>query len=153
LPVKILIVVDSVYGNTLKIAEAIKEALKPAGEVSLVRPAEANLQDLPSLGLLLVGSPVQGGRALKPVQDFLNRIPSGGLKRVNVATFDTRMKGAFPKLFGFAGARIADALKSKGGNLVAPAEGYFVKGREGPLLEGEIERAGAWAKGLAQNKA
>jgi hypothetical protein len=30
--------------------------------------------------------------------------------------------------------------------LIAEPEGFFVKASKGPLLEGELERASAWAK-------
>jgi len=36
------------------------------------------------------------------------------------------------KLFGYAAGHIADSLKSKGGYLAAPPEGFIVKGNEGP---------------------
>ena len=44
----------------------------------------------------------------------------------------------------------AQAVKKKGGNLVAPPEGFFVKDREGPLKEGELERTADWAKGIVK---
>ncbi len=52
------------------------------------------------------------------------------------------------KMGGYAAPRIVEALKKKGGNLVVPPEGFLVKDREGPLKEGELERAATWAKGL-----
>ena len=38
------------------------------------------------------------------------------------------------------------ALEKKGGELVIPPEGFYVGDTEGPLLEGELERAADWAK-------
>jgi hypothetical protein len=32
---------------------------------------------------------------------------------------------------------------------VAPPESFFVNGKEGPLVEGELDRATAWAESLA----
>jgi flavodoxin len=145
---KALVVYDSVYGNTEKIARAIAGALGKPGEVKAVKPVEANPAGLSSLELLVVGSPVQGGRATKAVQAWLGAIPKGGLKDVRVATFDTRMKHFVATLMGYAGDRLARALKEKGASLVGNPGGFIVKGKEGPLLEGEIERAAAWAKGL-----
>jgi flavodoxin len=49
---------------------------------------------------------------------------------------------------GYAAKPIADKLKKKGGKLVLPPEGFFVQGSEGPLKEGEVERAAEWAKQL-----
>lgn len=36
-------------------------------------------------------------------------------------------------------------LKSKGGALLLPGEGFYVQGMKGPLVEGELERAEQWA--------
>jgi len=50
--------------------------------------------------------------------------------------------------FGYAAKPIADILVKKGGELFAPPEGFFVKGREGPLKDGELQRAAIWARAL-----
>ena len=50
------------------------------------------------------------------------------------------------KLFGYAAKPIADRLKKKGGELTIPPEGVYVKGTEGPLKEGELERAADWLR-------
>jgi len=52
------------------------------------------------------------------------------------------------RLFGYAAAPIAKRLKSKGGELVLAPEGFVVKDTEGPLKEGELDRAAAWARQL-----
>jgi hypothetical protein len=41
-------------------------------------------------------------------------------------------------------------LKGKGVTLVAPAQYFYVEGREGPLEEGEVSRAKEWARKLAE---
>ena len=149
---KTLVVYDSVYGNTEKIARAIGEAIAPSGELKVLRASEAKPSDLQSLDLLIVGAPTQAGKATTAIQEFLDKIPANALKNVRVAAFDTRVKVFIAKLFGYAAGRIADSLKDKGGNLAAAPEGFLVKGREGPLVEGELERAAGWAKGLVTSK-
>ena len=54
------------------------------------------------------------------------------------------------KMGGYAAPRITNAFKKKGGNLAVTPEGFFVKGKEGPLKEGELERAASWAKEIAK---
>jgi len=147
---KALVVYDSVYGNTEKIARAIGGAI--AGEVKVLRPGEVNPSDLASLDLLIVGSPTQGGRATPAIQEFLSKIPANALKNISVASFDTRFSTRLVKIFGYAAGRIANVLKDKGGRLVAPPEAFIVKSREGPLKEGELERAASWAKGIIESK-
>jgi flavodoxin I len=147
---KTLVVYDSLYGNTEKIAKAIGGAI--IGEVRLLPVGQANPAELKSLDLLIVGSPTQGGRATKPMQAFLDKIHETALKGIKVATFDTRYSSKFVKIFGYAAGRIADNLKGKGGNLVVPPEGFFVTGSKGPLKDGELERAAAWAKKISEGK-
>ena len=144
---KALVVYDSVYGNTEKIARAIGAAI--AADVRVLRAAEVSPSELGAIDLLVVGSPTHGGKPTESVQEFLSRISPGALKNVRVTSFDTRVKVVIARLFGYAAGRIAGGLKGKGGRLVAPPQGFIVKGNEGPLAEGELERATNWAKGIA----
>jgi flavodoxin I len=151
-PMKALVVYDSVYGNTEKIARAVGEAITPSGEVKVLRAGEANPSELASVDVLIVGSPVHGGRPTPAVQDFLNKMTRQSLKDIKIAAFDTRATSKFAKIFGNAAGRIAGQLTKKGGVLTVPAEGFFVTGTRGPLKEGELERATAWAKGILEAK-
>jgi flavodoxin len=146
--VKSLIVYDSTYGNTEKIARAIGAAL--TGDVKVQKAGEVNIAELASYDLLVIGSPTYGGRPMPTVADFLGKIPDDAVKGKNVAAFDTRIPTKFAKLFGYAADRIAKSLKDKGANLMVPAEGFFVNGKSGPLKDGEEARAATWAKGLGK---
>lgn len=147
---KALIVYDSTYGNTEKIAKAIGAAL--TGEVKVLRAGEVNPAELNAFDLLVIGSPTYGGRPMPSVAELLNKIPESAIKGKNIAAFDTRIPTKLAKIFGYAADRIAKNLKEKGGNLVVPGEGFFVNGKEGPLKEGELERAASWAKELSKGK-
>jgi flavodoxin len=149
---KALIVYDSVYGNTEKIARAIAGVLTPSGEVKVLRAGEANPSELKSVDLLIVGSPTQGGKPTKAIQDFLNKLLEPAIKGIDVAAFDTRFSTKLVGIFGYAAGKIADSLKRKGGTLILPPEAFFVKSREGPLKDGELERAAAWAKRILEIK-
>jgi len=137
---KAVIVYDSVYGNTEKIARAIAEAITPSAEVKVLRAGEANPSDLASIGLLIVGSPTHGGKPTPAIQDLLNKVPKLSLQGINVAAFDTRISTKLVGVFGYAAGRIAGNLKKRGGTLIASPEGFFVTGSKGPLKEGELER-------------
>jgi flavodoxin I len=143
---KTLIVYDSQFGNTEQIAKAIEAAVD--GDVRILRAGAANPSDLQGIGLFILGSPTQGGSSSPAMREFLTKIPDNGLKGVKFAVFDTRMTNKLVGIFGYAAKRIADALKDKGGNLVSPPEGFFVKASKGPLKDGELERAALWAKDL-----
>ncbi len=145
---KTLIVYDSVYGNTEKIAKAIGGAI--TGEVKMVRVGEVNSSELKTIDLLIIGSPTQGGRPTPAIRDFLDKVPEASLKGINVAAFDTRIPTKLVGVFGYAAGKIAGSLKTKGGTLILSPEGFFVKGTEGPLKEGELEHAASWAKEIAK---
>jgi flavodoxin I len=153
---KAMVVYDSAFGNTEKVAQAIGQALSSPEEVAVVRAANVTPEQLAGVSLLVVGSPTQKFRPLAAITDFLKAIPGGALKGVRVAAFDTRITQSrvdeirilsfFVKIFGYAAKPIADRLVKKGGELVAPPEGFYVTDTEGPLLDGELERAAAWAR-------
>ena len=155
---KAFIIYDSWYGNTEKIAQAIGNGL--AGEVKVVRVGEANPSELKTCDLLIVGSPVHGGRATPELDAFIKQLPANSLEGTSVATFDTRFEleeqGAGLRLvmniFRYAAERIAKALVKKGGILVAKPEGFIVEEKEGPLKQGELERATKWAIQLSLAK-
>jgi flavodoxin len=148
---KALVVYDSVHGNTEQVARAIAEALALVGDVTLRRAGEADVADMASVDLLIVGSPTHGGKPTPAVQEFLGKIPSNALANVRVAAFDTRVKNFVATLFGYAAGRIGTSLQSKGGRLAVEPEGFLVKGSEGPLEPGEAERAAGWAKRMMES--
>lgn len=151
---KVWVVYDSVYGNTEKIARAIGEGLKSAGEVRVVRTTEADPVQLKHADLLVIGSPTQAFAPIAGTKAFIKALVPGQLENIKIAAFDTRMdvKEVNSKLltfmagiFGYAAEKIARGLKKAGGVEVVPPAGFIVHGQEGPLKEGELERAATWA--------
>ncbi|MBU7016773.1 MAG: flavodoxin family protein [Theionarchaea archaeon] len=145
---KVLVVYDSKYGNTKKIAEAIGDT--SGGRVVHVDVVDSS--ELENLDLFIVGSPTHGGRPTPAIQDFLKNIPNSSIRDINVAAFDTRFSKRWVKIIGFAAKKIGSILKKKGGNLVLPPEGFIVKATKGPLEEGELERAANWSKSVVKEK-
>jgi flavodoxin len=154
-----LIVYDSLYGNTEKIARAIGEALGNQEEFTIMRVGNVKPDQFASLDLLIIGSPTQRFQPTPAISNLLKGIPQNGLTGVKVTAFDTRLTeewinktpvlAFFVRLFGrsaYAAKTMADKLKKKGGELITPPEGFYVEGTEGPLVQGELERAASWAK-------
>lgn len=145
---KVLVVYDSVYGNTERIAKAIGEAV--AGDVQVARVGEISATGLQPVDVMIVGSPTLGGRPTEPIQNFLAAVPPEAIKGIRVASFDTRYSGKFVKLFGFAAEKIMQSLEAKGGRSVPPLGEFVVTGKKGPLKEGELERAASWAREIVK---
>jgi flavodoxin len=154
---KVLVVYDSVFGNTAKIAQAIKSGLEPYADARLIQAQEISAATLIDINVLIVGSPTRGFRPTEAVQDLLSAIDPKALNHVKVAAFDTRFKADelrsattrfIVKTGGYAAKRIASQLEKAGGSLIAPPEGFYVEDIEGPLKEGELERAEVWGRAL-----
>jgi flavodoxin I len=143
---KTLVVYDSVYGNTKTIAQSIGDAIP--GEVTVVHVGDATASGLEAYDLLVVGAPTHGAKPSPDMQEFLNEIQATALEGIKVTSFDTRMTNKLITLFGTAAPKIVKVLEAKGGIPVGSAEGFYVTGGEGPLKDGEVERAAAWAQGL-----
>ncbi len=157
---KISIVYDSFFGNTERLAKAIGSSFGREADVAVTKAAETAPPALVGTSLLIVGSPTRGFRPSEATSRFLASIPEGALTGIVVAAFDTRVAldripqplRLLARIFGYAAAPMAARLRKKGGILAAPPEGFFVSASEGPLVEGEEERAAAWARKIANRR-
>lgn len=160
-----LVVFESMFGNTRKVAAAIAAGMGGLGEVVLGSVDELSPAPLDGVVLLVLGGPTHNrglagtgareklakGRAaaaLEPgresLRGWLEQLPA---TRVKVATFDTRYQQP-TWLVGSAATRLASALERRGLEVVG-RKSFFVRGPGGPLAEGELERASAWGRELA----
>lgn len=165
---RIAVVYESLFGNTHHIAEAVADGLKHAGEVALVNVRDAAPELVDGLDLLVVGGPTHvhgmSSRATRkgaaadaekkgltkpdiegaPLRDWLEGLPRAHAQMA--AAFDTRIDK--PKLLvGSAAKGIAKRLNHAGFKVVGE-ESFLVSGTDGPLGEGEIDRARSWGKSL-----
>jgi len=149
---KASVIYDSVFGNTEKVAQAIGAAL--GDDVPVVKVGDVTPEQVTGLDVLIVGSPTRAFSMTPATKAMIKALPAKGLAGVKVAAFDTRMDiktvdnkvlTAMAGVFGFAAEPIAKLLKRKGGVEAGEPGGFIVLGTEGPLLEGELERAAAWA--------
>jgi flavodoxin len=147
--VKSVVIYDSEFGNTRQIAEAIASELSVAGAV-LVENARCESLRLPAdVDLLVVGGPTQVHGVSPQLREKLEGIRKHGLDGVMAATFDTRAHG--PRfLTGAASVGIAKRLKQRGAKLVGKGQSFVVQSKEGPLYEGELERARAWTRDIRE---
>lgn len=154
---KILMVIDSFFGNTWKIGEAIKGELAKSHRVELFRGSELKRLELSGVDLLIFSSPTRAFAPTKSIKRLVKTLTKAELERVKVACFDTRMDiekvnnrllTFLESRFGNAASTMVELLEKSGGTLAGTAEGFIVVDSEGPLLEGELERAVSWAQGL-----
>jgi len=153
-----LILYDSAYGNTEKIAQAMARAVTRPDSARVFLVRDPSLPDIQAADIIIVGSPTQGGRPTEDIQNYLNNLPPDVLVNKLVAAFDTRFGinehgfglKLLMKTIGFAAPRIAASLKAKGGRLVIAPEGFIVEDKEGPLRAHEVERAASWIQKIKE---
>lgn len=162
---KAAVIHESSFGNTRRVAEAVAEGLRSSGAEIAVAGVDEPPPAVEELDLVVVGAPThvhgmsssrsrrgaidQGAQADSPgrgVRGWLEELPEG--EGCHAAAFDTRIDKPV-LLVGSAARGIAKRLRRRGYELAAPPESFFVTDSEGPLADGELERAKAWGGALA----
>lgn len=143
---QVIVIYDTKFGNTAKIAQAIARGAGALGSVVVMDTDQAARQPTEHPDLLLIGGPTQR-RAISPgLRDFIAALPPS-LQGVPSVTFDTRYRGA-TLIMGSAASDAAKQLRNGGGRIIAAPASFFVE-RRGPierqgLEQGELERAQEW---------
>ena len=144
-----LIIYDFTFGNTAQLAQAMADKLGEHGASRIALADEAGLVEVKDIDLLLVGGPTQRHGLSPNMKSLLEGFPRRTLQSIRAGAFDTRYHMSAWKS-GSAAHAIASKLKRAGASLIVEPESFFVTEREGPLEEGELERAAAWAEEIYQ---
>ena len=147
---RVLVVYDTLHGNTGKIAQSIAEGLAAAGEVVIRTMADAGRDDLQFADLVVAGSPTHAWNMSRRAKRFFQRLEQLSYDGRIAAAFDTRFRGP---LVGSAAGKISRALEKLGFRIVHKPESFFVRGMEGPLRDGERARARDFGVQLAREVA
>ena len=140
-----LVVYFTKFGHTQQVAEAIAAGL---GGARLTCIDELRAADLEGTDLVVMGSPTHKMKLPEAVTPLLERFPRRALRGKRVAAFDTSYALSRWLQPFTAGKRLDRWLRKHGGKRLVAPEIFIVEGREGPLREGELERARAWAAAL-----
>jgi len=139
---KALIIFDSNLGNTKKIAETIAKEL--GNETKSVSVSDFDIKDLKGIDLIIAGSPIIAWKPTEKMDKFLSGLSKDQLTGIKATSFDTRVK----IFHGDAAKKISQKLAEAGAEIVGKPQAFFVRGKEGPLFDGEIERAIEWVKSV-----
>ena len=170
---KTVIIYESLYGNTRRVADELAGVARQHGEVAVVAAEEAGPDVVEGADLVLIGGPThihgmswkatrQGGAAESPggherapgidaagpgLRDWFHRV--GRSTGTPAAAFDTRLDGP-EVLTGRASLGISRRLRHHGFVEVA-APKSFVVDEGNVLLDGEVERARQWAVSVLES--
>jgi len=150
-----IVVYDTSYGNTKKIAETITETLRESGiEVDLFYVKDVKKLSGKGYDFFVLGSPTKFGTMSFTIKFFLGKVKSEEWMSKPFAAFDTENpenveQSRIQNKEWSAGEKIAEKLKEKKMNQLLPGLKALVIGQKGPLVEGEIERTKTYARELA----
>ncbi|HUI00047.1 MAG TPA: flavodoxin domain-containing protein [Nitrososphaerales archaeon] len=136
---KAVVLYDTVFGNTEKVASALARGLRRYCEVDFQAITEADPARLSGYDLIAVGAPTQGFTAHRPMKDFLSRLESKGLEGRLGFAFDTKIDS---RLSGSAAKFIEERLGKLGLKMARPRASAIVSGgtKDNVLREGEEAR-------------
>jgi len=160
-----LVVYESMFESTRIIAEAVAIGLSTQGvdvEASEVRTTSPRIDG--DIDLLVVGAPTHTFTLSRPetrsaaaepatralastgsgLREWLDALVRGG--DLAVAAFATHADRRVP---GSASRAAHRRLRRRGYRAVLPTESFDVAGMQGPLVDGEIDRARDWGAQLA----
>jgi len=160
---RVLVVYESMFGNTGAVARAVAKGLSELMDVESHEVSKATVND--RFDLIVAGGPTHafslsrpstregaiaqgatGGSETIGLREWLGSLPRATQSEA-FAAFDTRV-AKVRRLPGSAAAKAAKIARRLG---YAPAgqESFYVTGTTGPLVHGELERARAWGVQLA----
>lgn len=138
------------FGNTRKVAEAIAGILESEGSVRVIGIDQLTASDLNEVDLVVMGSPTHRMNLPEGIRPVFDALPRRVLRNTPAAAFDTSYKMSRWLNHFTAAKRLSKKLRKLGGKRIVSPETFHVVGREGPLYDGEIERAKAWAETILQ---
>lgn len=164
-----VVVYESMFGNSERVARAVAEGLGERVAVTVVDvdDAAAAPAELDGVDLVVAGGPTHAfgmtrpatradavqratgevSRRTRGLREWVESVPRQPEARL-AATFDTRVTKVKP-LPGSAARGAAKALRHAGFRMLVPPASFYVGDVEGPLDEGELDRARAWGRALA----
>lgn len=156
-----LIVYESLWGNTEQVARGVAAGLQDVMTVDVVEVGAAPVAPADDVGLLVVGGPTHAFSMSRPdtraeaarqgathtgsgtgIREWIEALPKVGDGPL-VASFDTRVDKV-RRLPGSAARKAGKLLRRLGYGQVLAPESFYVAAVEGPLLDGEVDRARAW---------
>jgi hypothetical protein len=156
------------FGNTERVARAVAEALSAEDvRTQVMEVSKAPVEIPSSVKLLVLGAPTHAFSLSSPktrieavrqgadldkaaigLREWLASTYHTGVQTLHVAVFDTRAR-TVRRLPVAAGPKAAHLAKGREFELVGRPMAFLVDDIQGPLLDGELDRARSWGHSLA----
>jgi len=146
---KVIVVYESKYGNTKRVAETIIEGMNEIERIEAVlkEPKHMEPTEVLDYDVILIGSPNHIGGPTRGIKKFIDKLGKIGLEEKVGSVFDTYLGRDFNKAVRKMEKRIND--KVPGLKLITPGLSIKVGGMKGPIAEGELPKCKEFGKKLA----
>ncbi len=149
---KAIVIYDSRFGNTEKIARALARGIeKQEVKVDCFKVDQVDVQKLVEYDFLAIGGPTHMLGMSEPMKEFLENLNSVDISGKKGFCFDTRNQSRFNRFdLNSAAKRIEKKMKRMRVKMIKPRKSVMVEGREGPLEEAAQEKFEKLGKEIAQ---
>lgn len=138
---KALVVYDTKFGNTRKVAFALARGMEKQGiAVDRLEIEELKVDKLCDCDFVAIGGPTHMLGTSKRMKEFLQELQTIEIRGKPGFCFDTRVQSRFNHFdINSAAKRIEKGMKRMGFRLIYPRKSALVEARKGPLEKGTEE--------------
>ncbi len=151
-----LVLFRSWYGNTKQVAEHMARTIGSLGHQAATLDLREKLPDLADIDFIIIGAPTRMAGVTGKATSVLKQLKKEKFNKP-IAIFD--LYGPIPTdpkeyekgkhwLYPGAADKMLAEAKKQGLNLYPETLRVEVKGMEGPVAEGDMEKAAVWVRGL-----
>lgn len=144
---KALVVYDDHDASTAEVARAMAEELGP--EADLLTADRLSVDAIQHADLVIVGSPTRKWHETPGARAAVELIGEVAPIHLRAAAFDTETDA---QAAGSAAHRLDRLMHKAGLDRAAHPARFMLEGHDGPLAQGEIEHAKAWARTAAHGE-
>ena len=148
---RVFVVYDSKYGNTKRAAEQIADGLKEKAEIEVVvgSTKEVDPQKIANYDALIIGAPNHMGKPSRTIIKFIDSLAKVESNAKWAVAFDTYFQRQ--RYFERAMKKLEKQINQKlpKVKLITPGLSIKVDGVNGPVAEGELQRAKDFGKKIA----
>jgi flavodoxin len=133
-----VVIYDTKFGNTEKVAGALRCGLETDGvKVDCVKVDEVDVDKLVEYDFIAIGGPTHMAGMSKLMKAFLEELKTIDISGKKGFCFDTRVHSHLNRFdLNSAAKRIEKKMKKMKVKMIKPRKSVLVEGREGPLETG-----------------
>ena len=137
---RVIVVYESKYGNTKRVAKTIVEGMGEARgmETILSEVEEVDFDNILDYDVILIGSPNHVGGPTRSIKRFIDKLGKLKLKEKRIAVFDTYIGKDFGRAVKKMEKRISEKVSES--KLILSGLSIKVQGMKGPISDEELPR-------------